>query len=135
MDKNIIKRWETNKQHLFEFLQNNPQQNYEYTDLIKILIKECLNYNVSTDTFSEEINIIDHGDYQGTQIFILHKDTYQPDINEYYCTHNYYGSCSGCDTLLAIKELDNSELPSEEQLKGYMNLMLHLIQKMKNLNS
>lgn len=134
MDKNIIKRWETNKQHLLEYLQTHSHRHYEYIDLIKILINECLNRNTSDDKFSTEVNVIDHGDYQGTQIFILHKDIYQPSIYDYYYTHNCYGSCSGCDTLLAIQEMDDTEFPSEEQTKEYMDLMLHLIQRMKKLN-
>lgn len=135
MDSDIIKRWEKNKQHLSEYLQNNPHQNYEYMDLIKILVNECLNYDIKNDTFSNDINVIDHGDYQGTQIFILHKDDYQPSIRDYYYTHNEYGSCSGCDALLAIQDSDSSEFPSEKQVKEYMDLMLHLIQRMKKLDS
>ena len=47
-------------------------------------------------------------------------------------SNNYYGSCSGCDTLLGINEYEDG-LPNEEQVKDYMTLCLHLIQKLKPL--
>lgn len=71
---------------------------------------------------------IDDGDYQGTEIFILHKDVYQPDIEDYVYTNTHYGSCSGCDTLMGIYRYDDG-LPSELQVNDYMNLCLHLLQR------
>jgi hypothetical protein len=78
----------------------------------------------------KDITVIDNGDYQGTQIFIIPLDEYQPDISSYVYTHTYYGSCSGCDTLQGISTYDDDE-PSEEQIKDYMELALHLLQKCK----
>ena len=74
------------------------------------------------------MTIIDDGDYQGTQIFIIPLNTYQPNVKDYVYTNTYYGSCSGCDTLQAISYYDR-ELPSETQIKEYMQLALHLLQK------
>jgi len=48
-------------------------------------------------------------------------------------TDTYYGSCSGCDTLQAISDYDDGR-PSELQLKEYMALALHLVQKMRWLS-
>lgn len=39
---------------------------------------------------------------------------------------------SGCDTLMAISGYSD-ELPNEEQVKDYMTLALHLVQKLKRL--
>ena len=75
--------------------------------------------------------MIDDGDYQGTQIFVIHLDKYQPDESDYVVTNTYYGSCSGCDTLQAISEYDYDEKPDENQIKDYMELALHLLQKCK----
>src|SRR4051812_7766665 len=47
----------------------------------------------------ERITRIDHGDYQGTTVWVIAETGYQPST--YYVTKNYYGSCSGCDTLQA----------------------------------
>jgi hypothetical protein len=78
----------------------------------------------------DKMRVIDDGHYQGTKIFIIPKDTYQPSINDYITTHTYYGSCSGCDTLQSICEYDEG-LPTEEQVKRYMTLALHLVQKLR----
>jgi hypothetical protein len=58
------------------------------------------------------MTVIDDGDYQGTQIFIIPTDTYQPSVKDYVMTDTYYGSCSGCDTLQAISGYDYA-LPTD----------------------
>lgn len=77
------------------------------------------------------MTVIDDGDYQGTQIFVIPLDTYQPNVTDYIVTNTYYGSCSGCDTLKSINSYDYDELPNEEQIEDYMQLALHLLQKCK----
>lgn len=47
---------------------------------------------------------------------------------------NYYGSCSGCDTLLSISQYDWG-LPTDEKVEEYMTLCLHLVQRMKSLGN
>ena len=74
----------------------------------------------------EEISVIDDGDYLG---FFFHKITYQPEVDDYYWTNNYYGSC---DTLLGISQYETG-LPTNEQVSEYMNLSLNLVQKIKKL--
>ncbi len=81
----------------------------------------------------KRLTVIDDSDYQGTQIFIIPKDVYQPKIGDYVMTNNYYGSCSGCDTLKGIRNYEDG-LPSEQQVKEYMNLALHLVQRLKYLD-
>ena len=83
---------------------------------------ECDHYRFDT----ENILVID--DYQGTQVFILHREQYQPSVEDYVYTNTYYGSCSGCDTLLSINEYEDG-LPSESQINDYMDLCLHLLQR------
>mgnify|MGYP003662132865 CR=1 FL=1 len=77
--------------------------------------------------------IINDGDYQGTQIFMIPTTSYQPDIDDYYFTENYYGSCSGCDTLESIICYGDG-LPDKDQLKELMGLCLHLIERFKPLD-
>ena len=78
------------------------------------------------------MTVIDNGDYQGTQIFLIPLDVYQPDVNQYVFTNTYYGSCSGCDTLQGIL-YRYYETPDENQIKDLMQLALHLLQKCKML--
>lgn len=77
----------------------------------------------------DRITIVDDGDWQGTQLFLIPEDVYPPSPGQYLLTHTYYGSCSGCDTLKKINQYE-AGLPSEDQIAAYMTLLLHLIQKM-----
>jgi hypothetical protein len=134
MIKKFVEKWNRYKENLENYFRNTKQEEYQdYEDIVKALFKNVINQG-ETDHWNkfniEEMTLIDDGDYQGTQIFIIPLDTYQPNIEDYVVTNTYYGSCSGCDTLLAINEF-SSGLPSEEQIHDYMMLALHLLQKCK----
>ena len=135
MIKEFVESWDKHKDELKEYFKNNTQSEYcDYEDIVKLLFEKVINADLEDDYDKfdvEEIKVIDDGDYQGTQIFILHKNSYQPDINEYVYTHTCYGSCSGCDTLLAILDYDYDEKPNEEQVEDLMQLALHLLQRCK----
>lgn len=133
MIKEFCLAWEKNKDKLEEYFRTTKQDEYdEYRTLVGLLFDIAVNPefgdwdNNKFDT--KNILEIDDGDYQGTEIFILHKNVYQPDIEDYVYTSIYYGSCSGCDTLMGISEYDDG-LPSESQVNDYMDLCLHLLQK------
>lgn len=128
MNKEIIEQWELNKNELRKYFETTEQKEYcDYKEIVKVLTKIIL-----PDYDYEHITEIDDGDYQGTKIYLIPKDTYQPDIDDYLITHNYYGSCSGCDTLLSIQNYDEG-IPNENQVNEYMQLCLHLIQRMRIL--
>lgn len=76
----------------------------------------------------DRIHEIDDGDYQGTLVYVIAEKRYQPST--YYYTKVYYGSCSGCDTLEAIRSYQNTP-PSDEQVKDYMMLALHIVEGLK----
>lgn len=130
MIKKFIERWEKYKGNLENYFRNTRQEKYDtYSEIVKALFEKVI--NVEGEIFDlNKMKIIDDGDYQGTQIFIIPLDTYQPDASEYVITNTYYGSCSGCDTLQSISYYDDG-LPTEEQIKDYMKLALHLLQKCK----
>ena len=127
----FVEKWYKYKDDLENYFTKTKQEEYsKYGYIVKALFKYIINKDIEYGKYDiEDIKIIDDGDYQGTQIFILHKDTYQPDIDEYVYTSVYYGSCSGCDTLLSISGYVDDVLPTEEQVKNYMTLSLHLLQK------
>lgn len=141
MIKEFVEAWDKNKWKLEEYFKTTPEREYtSYKDLVKLLfdfvINPCMDdnyYGCKAKYNTKEIVVLDDGDYQGTQIFILHRDTYQPSVEEYVYTHTYYGSCSGCDTLQGIQGWDWNKIPNEEQVKDYMELCLHLLQKCKYL--
>ena len=108
MIKEFCLAWEKNKDKLEEYFRKARQEEYgNYEDLVKLLFDIVINPSIECDHYrfdTENILVIDDGDYQGTQVFILHRDQYQPSVEDYVYTNTYYGSCSGCDTLLSINE-------------------------------
>lgn len=129
MIKEFCLAWEKNKGKVEEYFRNTPQNEYsDYEDFVKLLFDIVINPEINRKFDTENILKIDDGDYQGTQVFVLHRDTYQPYVEDYVYTNTYYGSCSGCDTLMAINDY-GSGLPNESQVNDYMDLCLHLLQK------
>lgn len=128
-----VDRFQKNKDKLSAYLMATPQD--EYNSYKKLLIKTielCLNDSeLYYDNFDiNKITVIDNGDYQGTLLFLIPLDIYQPAECDYITTYVNYGSCSGCDTLLSISRYD-IDYPSNEQLKAYLLLCLHMIERME----
>ena len=133
MVEEFIQQWEENKHKLEEYFRTTEQSEYaqNYASIVRLIFNFCIIKADDVTNFNlENMTVIDDGDYQGTQIFIIPKDTYQPRMSEYVITNTYYGSCSGCDTLARIREYEDG-LPTEDQVKEYMTLALHLVQKLK----
>ena len=135
MIQEVIKQWDENKHKLEEYFRTTKQEEYSGSykailqKVIELVVTEKDEYNKYDAT---KITVVDDGDYQGTQLFLIPTDTYIPSVEDYLITHTYYGSCSGCDTLQAISSYDD-DLQTEEQVKEYMTLALHLVQKMKRI--
>lgn len=135
MIQEVIKQWDENKHKLEEYFRTTKQEEYSGSyksilqKVIELVVTEKDEYNKYDAT---KITVVDDGDYQGTQLFLIPTCTYQPSVEDYLITHTYYGSCSVCDTLQAISSYDD-DLPTGEQVKEYMTLALHLVQKMKRI--
>lgn len=131
MNKHFVKAWDENKHLLEEYIKTHNQDEYDdYEELVKLVIEKVLNNYKDLSFKTDDIVEIDFGDYQGTLIYVFHEDICQPDTDETFYTSVDYGSCSGCDTLQSINDYSN-ELPTEDQVKQYMDLCLHLIQNIK----
>lgn len=106
------------------FKQKHPEN---YKEIVKTVVS-----NIVSDSYGQpdptKIHCIDDGDYQGTLLFIIPENSYQP--HNYWFVKVYYGSCSGCDTLEGIRNYDDAT-PTEEQAKEYMTLALHIVQGIK----
>jgi len=132
--KEIITKWDKNKGKLEQWFKTAHPESYKaiVEKLFELVINDSddswENFDVS------KMTMIDNGHYQGTQIFIVPKGTYQPSVGDYLVTDTYYGSCSGCDTLEGIRSYEDSA-PSEGQVKDYMTLALHLVQKLRWLSA
>lgn len=135
----VVEKWEKNKKKLEEYFSTHDQEEFaeSYSSLLKRVIELILNdgdYSYSEgkqnkDFIVNDITVIDYGDYQGTQIFVFPYNTYQPSVSETFYTSVYYGSCSGCDTLMAIA---SGGKPNKNQVKDFMTLSLNLIQNIKS---
>lgn len=139
MVDNIINLWEKHKGDLRHYIANTKQDKYgSYKKLVKLIIDKIINKTDDTCRFgkydSSNITVIDDGDYRGTLIFLIPAKINQPSATEYLVTYADYGTCSACDTLKEITDMSSyNEMPSKEQVDGYMTLCLHLIQRMKPL--
>lgn len=124
--------WDKNQDALKEALRNDVTLNEcEYVDLLKLVVKHVLNNNnAGIEWNPNQITKIDNGDYQGTLLFLIPQDTYQPGEYEYLMTYVGYGSCSGCDTLKSIQDWSENKPPTEQQLKDYMTLCRDLVVRM-----
>lgn len=110
------------------FIEKHPES---YKEVVYAVVKLL---NEKFDRYEkpsiELIHEIDDGDYQGTLVYLIGAEGYQPD--KYWVTKVSYGSCSGCDTLEAIRDYSDDQ-PTDSQIDDYMTLCLHLIQQMKEV--
>lgn len=130
MIKYCLDRWERNKGFLEEALRTGTGFNScSYDDLIKLVVN-CILNSEDDRWDAEEITTIDNGDYQGTLLFLIPANTYQPCEYEYLMTFVGYGSCSGCDLLQSIQNNWSHERLTYEQIKDFMMLCKGLVENM-----
>lgn len=129
MIKYCLRKWIKNEDKLKKFFEQDKNlENYDYLDLVKNTVDIILNTKI--EEYKEYlwdidgITVIDNGDYQGTLLFLIPEDTYQPSECEYLMTYVNYGSCSGCDTLQYIQAYYNDK---EYQVKELMSLCKDII--------
>lgn len=131
MVKEFIEKWWKYKDNMETYFRYKDDISYiEYEDIMKALINNVINRGVSSVGLANKIVIIDDGDRQGAEIFIIHNDIYQPTVEDYFFTHNYYGSCSGCDTLLSITS-GKYRPANEEEIKELMQIAFDLLRNIK----
>ena len=126
-------QWDANRERLEEALRDDTQLNKcDYKYLLSLVVTHILNpglVSFEQGWSARKITVIDDGDYQGTLMFLIPKDCYQPSESDYLLTFVSYGSCSVCDTLMGIQGWDDAK-PTEQQLKDYMALCKDLVANM-----
>lgn len=143
MIERAVNLWDAHKHKLEEYFKTTKTDEYsDYKSILKALTTHVLNAEIDDWAIEngwrklnvDRITEVDDGDYQGTLLYLIPLDVYQPSEWDYLWTSVGYGSCSGCDTLQAIEvEGVESRFPTEGQLRDYMMLALHLLQNMKYL--
>ena len=128
MIKKFVERWEE-KKHLVEaeFREAHPRN---YGEIVETIISSLFLEGEYDDPDPGRITEIDDGDYQGTLLYVIASNAYQPHV--YWAVKVYYGSCSGCDTLEGIRGYRDGP-PDENQVKDYMALALHIVQNLKEI--
>lgn len=102
----------------------------DYSEIVKAVIEVIRGDSEYDSPDPERIHRIDDGDYQGTLVFVVAAGGYQP--SDYWYVKVSYGSCSGCDTLEALRDYSDSP-PSDSQIDGYVTLALHIVQGLKKM--
>lgn len=130
MNKDIIARFDAKRDRLLAIFKAKHPDSYEgiLLELVKAITDEADYGNFNLDP--NRITKIDHGEYQGSLLFIIASKGYQPST--YWATECAYGSCSGCDTYEAIRDYGDDP-PTDEQAKDYLTIALHLAQRMEKL--
>lgn len=131
MMKYCLDRWNRNERILEDSIKKSATLNScEYVDLVKLVVDVILNDDGEARRWdSENITVVDNGDYQGTQLFLIPAKCYQPSEYEYLMTYVGYGSCSGCDTLQSIQCWEDKPL-TLGQVKDFMALCKDLLTNM-----
>ncbi len=102
----------------------------DYKAVVRAVVEmlgEDADYDVPDPDRVHEIN---DGSYQGTLVYVIGAKGYQP--SRYWYVRVFYGSCSGCDTLEAIRGWSD-ETPSKAEVDKYMTLALHVIQGLQEM--
>lgn len=132
MLKIIAEKWRKNRAKLknkFETTEGLNSYKFTYKDIVKMTFDVICNDDKKNNILDcKHITQIDNGHYQGTLIYLIPFDTYQPTEGDYLMTYVRYGSCSGCDTLMAIRNHGEEGLLSAKQVKDFLTLSLHILQ-------
>ena len=136
MINELVDRYYKKKDELKQQFKDNLPDEYE--EIFKKLIE-----TITGDEYDDycpdpnRITKIDHGDYQGTLLFVVAEKGYQP--HKFYFTTVSYGSCSACDTLQSVLDDceyddDFNKVITDKAVDGIMTLALHMLQRMKVIN-
>ena len=151
MIEHFVRQWHENKHKLKSFLEKDYDQSEDkrfwgpsyielHQKLFELVVTEPREIRTPFDqrwnNYSWDFNrflVLDHGEYQGTMIFIMVPDVYQPNLDrDYYFTSVMYGSCSHCDTMAHVQEVVDTK---EEKIQALMLAALHMVQATKTFQS
>ena len=125
----FTKAWFANLHTMREkFTAKHPE---DYKEVVRSVVEMLADASDDYDKPDpERIHEIDDGNYQGTLVYVIGGSGYQP--SRYWYVKVSYGSCSGCDTLEAIRSY-RDESPDEKQVREYMTLALHIVQGLREM--
>lgn len=98
-----------------------------YEHLVKFVVGIISDPEEYSSPDVNRITEIDHGDYQGTLLYIIAAKGYQP--HQFWAVKVDYGSCSGCDAL----ESAMYDYKGKDRVDAHYNLCLHIVQGIKEV--
>ena len=125
----FVDRFMERKAKLRELLSKRPDSYKAILEILVDVVSDGEDGSYGEELDKSRIHEIDDGDYQGTLVFVIGACGYQPSA--YWYTRVSYGSCSGCDTLQAVRGWDDEI--SKDEIDGYETLALHMLQAMKRM--
>lgn len=127
----FITIWDAHKSEIEQKIRDADEYGISYSTLLKYFVEMIHDHSDEYEKPDpERITVINHGDYQGTLVFVIGSDGYQPYT--YWATKVSYGSCSGCDTIEAIRGYSYNPV-TNKQVQDYMTLTLHMLQSLKEI--
>lgn len=131
MIKFAVRKWEENREKLAEELWRDRKDGYTYKELAQKVVSVILNEGEEDKFAADRITQINNGDYQGTLLFLIPEDRYEPEEYEYLMTYVNYGSCGLCDVLEHYNEMEYEEGEGksrpEDRIKGYLSICRALL--------
>lgn len=129
MLKYCVDKWYKNKDKLEKAIRESTIMNdCEYIDLVKMVVEHIFN-DEDNPKYYVDVTCLGRGDWQGTMFFVIQPIKGWED--DYLVTYADYGSCSVCDTLMGIQTGGSGEKLKESEVKDFMTLCLHLVQRIK----
>lgn len=129
MDKKLIAKFDEKRDELKARFKSTHPAGYDaiFTALCEVLTSDGWDGDYPDPA---RITVIDHGEYQGTRVFVVGATGYQPSV--YWMSMVSYGSCSGCDTFESTREYGDDP-PTDEQADAYFTMALHMLQGMRQI--
>lgn len=124
MDQRLVDAWMNGGRERFAAWAARAHP-ADYTAVVKAVV-EALDCGMDPD----RVQAVDWGHYQGTTVFVIGEVGYQP--SRFWAAVVGYGSCSGCDTLERVRGYE-SDRPTEQQVRDYTTLGLHIVQGLREL--
>jgi hypothetical protein len=125
----FTKSWFANLHAMREkFTAKHPD---DYKEVVRAVVHMLADASDAYDKPDpERIHEIDDGGHQGTHVYVIGAQGYQP--SRYWYVKVSYGSCSGCDTLEGIRGYRDGQ-PDADQVGEYMTLALHIVQGLREM--
>jgi hypothetical protein len=122
----LVDRFMKKKKLIAKAFEDHPSH---YINIVEAVVSAISEESPDCDLDYSRIHEICNGGYKGELLYIIPSKYSRA---KYWFVIINYGSCSGCDTLKAIRKYEYGK-PSKNQVKDYMTLALHIVQGLKVL--